>query len=83
MARPEPVAGSDKVKRLDPRIGRLSTWLGSGASGMADGAAAAAAFREPGGVSAAAEGLIVADTNNHRIAIADWSSGEVRTLIGR
>ena len=74
---------NNKVKRLDPRIGRLSTWLGSGASGMGDGAGAAAAFREPGGVSAAAEGLIVADTNNHRIAIADWSSGEVRTLIGR
>ena len=74
---------NNKVKRLDPRSRRLSTWLGSGASGMADGAGAAAAFREPGGVSAAAEGLVVADTNNHRIAIADWSSGEVRTLIGR
>jgi hypothetical protein len=27
-------------------------------------------------------GLYIADTNNHRIAVADWATGMVRTLIG-
>ena len=26
--------------------------------------------------------LYVADTNDHRIAVADWATGMVRTLIG-
>jgi hypothetical protein len=41
-----------------------------------------ASFREPGGVCASANGLYIADTNNHRIAVADWATGTVRTLIG-
>jgi hypothetical protein len=38
-------------------------------------------FREPGGVCAGRNGLYIADTNNHRIAVADWATGNVRTLI--
>ena len=30
----------------------------------------------------AAGNLYIADTNNHRIAVADWATGVVRTLIG-
>jgi len=48
-------------------------WSGPGQS---------AAFREPGGVCTGVDGLYIADTNNHRIAIADWTTGTVRTLIG-
>ena len=33
-------------------------------------------------VSAGVDGLYIADTNNHRIAVADWTTGTVRTLIG-
>jgi hypothetical protein len=73
---------NNKIKRLDPRRRAAQTWLGSGAAGRADGPAGAAAFREPGGVCAGRAGLYIADTNNHRIAVADWHSGEVRTLIG-
>jgi hypothetical protein len=73
---------NNKIKRLDPRRRAVSTWLGSGAAGRADGAGAAAAFREPGGVCAGRAGLYIADTNNHRIALADWETGAVRTLIG-
>jgi NHL repeat-containing protein len=60
----------------------VTTWLGSGAAGCADGIGASAAFREPGGVCAGANGLYIADTNNHRIAVADWATGTVRRLIG-
>ena len=72
---------NNKIKRLDPQRRAVQTWLGSGAAGQADGPAGSAAFREPGGVCAGRAGLYVADTNNHRIALADWHSGEVRTLI--
>jgi hypothetical protein len=73
---------NNKIKRLDPGRRAVTTWLGSGAAGRADGPAASAAFREPGGVCAAVNGLYIADTNNHRIAAADWATGTVRTLIG-
>lgn len=72
---------NNKIKRLDPKSRAVTTWLGAGRAGNADGPGEAAAFREPGGVSAGERGLYIADTNNHRIAVADWDSGEVRTLI--
>ena len=73
---------NNKVKRLDPGRRAVTTWLGSGSAGRADGRGPSAAFREPGGVCAGADGLYIADTNNHRIAVADWTTGFVRTLIG-
>ena len=73
---------NNKVKRLDPRTRSVSTWLGSGLAGDADGPGATASFREPGGVCAGGAGLLIADTNNHRVAVADWETGIVRTLIG-
>src|ERR1700682_398710 len=73
---------NNKIKRLDPGLRAVVTWLGSGVAGRAGGAGAVAAFREPGGVCAGADGLYIADTNNHRIAVADWTTGTVRTLIG-
>jgi len=73
---------NNKVKRVEPRRRTVTAWLGGGAAGYADGPGAAAAFREPGGVCAGTSGLCIADTNNHRIAVADWATGTVRTLIG-
>jgi len=72
---------NNKIKQLDPRRRAVTTWLGSGAAGRSDGPPAAASFREPGGVCAGVRGLYIADTNNLRIALADWQSGEVRTVI--
>jgi DNA-binding beta-propeller fold protein YncE len=72
---------NNKIKRVDPMRRVVTTWLGSGASGKADGQGLTAMFREPGGVCAGRERLYIADTNNHRIAFADWRSGNVRTLI--
>ena len=71
-----------KIKRVDPRRRAVTTWLGSGTGGRADGIGTSASFREPGGVCAGVNGLYIADTNNHRVAVADWATGVVRTLIG-
>src|SRR2546428_7892497 len=49
-----------KIKRLDPRTGECRTLLGAGAPGHADGAAGAARFSEPSGVSVAAGGPLLA-----------------------
>jgi hypothetical protein len=73
---------NNKVKRLEPGRRAVTTWLGSGVAGRADGPGPSAAFREPGGVCAGVDGLYIADTNNHRIAVADWTTGTVRTVIG-
>ena len=70
-----------KVKRLEPGRRTVTTWLGTGSAGSADGIRAAASFREPAGVCAAEHGLYIADTNSHRVAVADWKTGAVRTLI--
>jgi hypothetical protein len=71
-----------KIKRVEPRRRAVTTWLGSGSAGRADGPGPVAAFREPGGVCAGRDGLYIADTNNHRIALADWATGTVRTISG-
>jgi hypothetical protein len=72
---------NNKIKTLDPGRRSVVTWLGSGAADRKDGQGTAASFREPGGISAAGDGLYIADTNNHRIAFADWRSGDVRTIL--
>jgi sugar lactone lactonase YvrE len=69
-----------KIKRLDPRTGECRTLLGAGAPGHTDGAAPAARFSEPSGVSVAGGRVFIADTNNHAIRVASLATGEVRTL---
>jgi hypothetical protein len=73
---------NNKVKRLEPGRRAVTSWLGSGVAGRADGLGHSAALREPGGVCAGVDGIYIADTNNHRIAVADWTTGTVRTVIG-
>src|SRR5712692_7612630 len=72
---------NNKIKQLDPGRRTVTPWLGSGVAGSADGMGGAASFREPAGVCAGGRGLYVADTNSHRVAVADWKTGAVRTLI--
>jgi DNA-binding beta-propeller fold protein YncE/peroxiredoxin len=69
-----------KIKRLDPRSGELRTLAGTGRAGYRDGPAERAQFYEPGGLSAAAGRLYVADTNNHRIRVIDVATRDVSTL---
>jgi sugar lactone lactonase YvrE len=56
-----------KIRTVSPATGDVRTFAGTGAEGHDDGAAGAATFYEPGGISATASALYVADTNNHAI----------------
>ena len=71
---------NNKIKRLDPTSGVCQSVIGSGASGHEDGAAGAASFFEPAGLSIYDDRLYVADTNNHAIRVADMRSMQVTTL---
>ena len=73
---------NNKVKRVDPATRQVTSWLGSGVAGDRDGAGEEALFREPGGLCATESGLFIADTNNHRIVLADWRTSKVRTIVG-
>jgi sugar lactone lactonase YvrE len=69
-----------RIKRLDPRTRRVTTFAGTGRAGRTDGPASSAQFYEPGGLSVANDQLYVADTNNHAIRAIDLRTGGVRTL---
>ncbi|MCO6512581.1 MAG: redoxin domain-containing protein [Aridibacter famidurans] len=70
---------NDKVKILDPEERTVSTFLGTGKEGQADGKEPS--FYEPGGLSVAGGKLYIADTNNHAIRVADLRTKEVSTLM--
>ncbi|QQS42763.1 MAG: redoxin domain-containing protein [Acidobacteriota bacterium] len=69
---------NDKIKLLDPEKRMVSTFLGTGKEGQADGKEPS--FYEPGGLSVAGGKLYIADTNNHAIRVADLKTKEVSTL---
>jgi sugar lactone lactonase YvrE len=67
-----------KIRVVNPADGSTRTLAGTGHRGNNDDPPA---FDEPGGISAAAGKLYVADTNNHRIRVIDLSAGhKVSTL---
>jgi thiol-disulfide isomerase/thioredoxin len=67
-----------KIRVLDPRTRRVSTFAGTGKSGQSDGARAE--FYEPGGISVARGKLYVADTNNHAVRVVDLATKQTSTL---
>ena len=67
-----------KIKLLDIEKKTVSTFLGTGKSGQADGKTPT--FYEPAGLSIADGKLFVADTNNHAIRVVDLKTKEVSTL---
>lgn len=69
-----------KIKMLDPATGQLTTLAGTGKAGHVDGAAKAAQFFEPGGLSVAGNTLYIADTNNHALRTIDLVTKQVGTL---
>jgi DNA-binding beta-propeller fold protein YncE len=70
-----------KIKVLDPRTRRVSTFAGTGKPGQTDGARAE--FYEPGGISVARGKLYVADTNNHAVRVVDLATKQTTTLVIR
>lgn len=69
-----------KIKRVDPRTGSCLTMLGDGTAGNQDGRGAGVRFSEPSGLSAIANHLYVADTNNHAIRHITLDTLEVTTI---
>lgn len=67
-----------KVKILYPTMRAVKTLFGTGRTGERDGRDAE--FSEPGGLSAVPGWIYIADTNNHRICVANLTTGEVTTL---
>ncbi|MDZ4765905.1 MAG: thioredoxin-like domain-containing protein [Chloroflexota bacterium] len=73
---------NSRIKALDPTTNTLTTLGGTGSPGAyRDGALAAAAFDEPGGISYADGRLYVADTNNHALRVIDLAAGTVETIV--
>jgi DNA-binding beta-propeller fold protein YncE len=69
---------NNKIKAVDPKSGETRTVAGTGRRGAGNDPAE---FNEPGGLSAAAGKLYVADTNNHAIRVIDLRRGNaVATL---
>ncbi|HUL73436.1 MAG TPA: thioredoxin-like domain-containing protein [Vicinamibacterales bacterium] len=69
-----------KIKALDPKTRRVTTFVGTGEPGATDGPAAGARFYEPGGLAATSASLYIADTNNHAIRRVALADGRVETL---
>ena len=69
-----------KVRRLDPKTREVSSYSGTGKPGYKDGELEQAAYSEPGGISAGAGKLYLADTNNHLIRVVDVKNQAVSTL---
>ena len=67
-----------KIKELDPKREKVTSLLGTGKPGQADGASPS--FYEPAGLTLAHEKLYVADTNNHAIRVVDLKTKQTSTL---
>ncbi len=66
-----------KIKKVDLAKKEAKTWLGDGKAGdRLD----PPRLSEPGGLSLAGGKLYIADTNNHRIAVADLKTGKLSVL---
>jgi len=74
-------AGHNQIVLLDDS-GKDVQRYGSGAAGLKDGAADAAAFDHPQGLVATDAAIFVADTGNHAIRRIDRATGAVTTLAG-
>ena len=68
-----------KIKQLDPKRKSVTTLLGTGKPGQADGTSPS--FYEPGGLAIANDKLYIADTNNHAIRVADLKTKTTSTLM--
>src|SRR5581483_4619335 len=72
---------NNKIKRLIPEHRRVETLGLHWHAGAMDETGGPRSLDEPGGLSAgAAGGLIVADTNHHRLVAIDLPSGTARPI---
>ncbi|MEZ4733943.1 MAG: alkyl hydroperoxide reductase [Caldilineaceae bacterium] len=69
-----------KIKTLDPVTREVQTLIGTGAAGDDDGNFQQARLFEPEGLVLADERIYIADTNNHKIRMADLRTQQVHTI---
>lgn len=69
-----------KIRAVDPNTGEVRTVAGVGFEGAIDGSADSARLNEPGGISAGATRLYVADTNNNAVRTVEVVAGSVATV---
>lgn len=85
LATPQGLAISDtghhRVLLLDTQSKRISA-IGSGTSGLADGASAQAQLCRPRGLALMGSALFVADTGNHALRCVDLDTLQVHTVAG-
>jgi DNA-binding beta-propeller fold protein YncE len=66
-----------KIREIEPGTGRVTTWAGTGKAGSS---LEPLQLNEPGGLTAAAGTLFVADTNNHRVLSIDTATKKIVVL---
>jgi thiol-disulfide isomerase/thioredoxin len=69
-----------KIKLLDPATRRVTTLIGTGEAGHRDGAWTEATLNAPEGVVVRGDWMLVADTGNHAIRLANVQDRTIRTL---
>ena len=67
-----------KIKKIDLKTRRSTTFLGQGKRGDS---LKPARFAEPAGVSVGGNTLYIADTNNHRVCTVDLKTGKLARLM--
>lgn len=68
-----------RVKQLDLTRRRVSGLAGSGKPAKGEGSPGA--LNEPGGIAVLGDRILIADTNNHRIAVIDPKDGVLREWV--
>lgn len=71
---------NNKIKLLNPKTNEVQSLIGTGESGMKDGAFHEASLNEPSGLTLHGDLLFIADTNNHLIRVADLKTQQLSTL---
>lgn len=67
-----------KIRRINLKTDEVTSWLGTGKAGNALGPVQ---FNEPSGLSISGGQLYIADTNNHRILVADLTTKAIQELV--
>lgn len=76
------MAGRHQIWRLDLASGLIAPYAGTGQEGLDDGAAEAATFSQPSGLSVSGRDLVVADAEASAVRLVSLDDGSVTTLIG-
>ncbi|MCA9062992.1 MAG: redoxin domain-containing protein [Planctomycetaceae bacterium] len=66
-----------KIRRLNIATQEVTTWIGDGKRGTSD---SLTQLNEPAGLAVAGDQLFIADTNNHRICVADLKTAAMKVL---